>query len=102
MVKFGERLVAMQHAGWEAHYIRYNELKLLIDNIKACTSEATSEAASEYAGAARLTPTTGSRALTPTTGSRALTPTTDSHAHSSTHAFVPPAGTGASSRRSCK
>jgi len=47
MVKFGERLVAMQHAGWEAHYIRYNELKLLIDNIKACTSEATSEAASE-------------------------------------------------------
>ena len=92
MVKFGERLVAMQHAGWEAHYIRYNELKLLIDNIKACTSEATSEAASEYAGAARLTPTTGSHALTPTT----------SHAHSSTHAFVPPAGTGASSRRSCK
>ena len=39
-MKFGERLLSMQHVGWEAYYIRYDDLKLLIDNIKACTTDA--------------------------------------------------------------
>ena len=100
MVKFGERLIAMQHAGWEAHYIRYNELKLLIDNIKASTSEATSEAASQYAGSEAHTHNT-QLAPRPTCeylagGARNQT------THQSTHACVPPAGAGASSPRSCK
>lgn len=99
MVKFGERLIAMQHAGWEAHYIRYNELKLLIDNIKASTSEATSEAASQYAGSEAHTHNTQ---LAPRPCEYLAGGARNQTTHQSTHACVPPAGAGASSPRSCK
>ena len=39
MVKFGERLREMQHAGWERHYVRYNDLKLIIDKIDSCATD---------------------------------------------------------------
>ena len=48
MVKFGERLMDMQHAGWEAHYIRYDELKLQIDNIELCQTDEDYQISSDH------------------------------------------------------
>jgi SPX domain protein involved in polyphosphate accumulation len=47
MVKFGDRMIDMQHAGWEAHYINYEELKLQIDNIERCQTDKDLEAKSD-------------------------------------------------------
>ena len=47
MVKFGVRMLDMQHAGWEAHYINYEELKLQIDNIEKCQTDEELAAKSE-------------------------------------------------------
>ena len=47
MVKFGVRMIDMQHAGWEAHYINYEELKLQIDNIEKCQTDEELAAKSE-------------------------------------------------------
>ena len=47
MVKFGVRMIDMQHAGWEAHYINYEELKLQIDNIEKCQTDEALAAKSE-------------------------------------------------------
>ena len=47
MVKFGDRMIDMQHAGWEAHYINYEELKLQIDNIEKCQTDEALEAKSD-------------------------------------------------------
>ena len=47
MVKFGDRMIDMQHAGWEAHYINYEELKLQIDNIEKCQTDDDLEAMSD-------------------------------------------------------
>ena len=47
MVKFGVRMLDMQHAGWEAHYINYEELKRQIDNIEKCQTDEELAAKSE-------------------------------------------------------
>ena len=46
MVKFGERMASMQHLGWEAHYIQYGQLKLLIAKLDTCNTQAEYAAAS--------------------------------------------------------
>ena len=47
MVKFGDRMIDMQHAGWEAHYINYEQLKIQIDNIEKCQTDEDLEAKSD-------------------------------------------------------
>ena len=33
MVNFGDQLGSLRHSGWEGHYIAYDALKRLIDDI---------------------------------------------------------------------
>ena len=47
MVKFGKRMVAMQHLGWEAHYINYDDLKVTIGKLDACSTDAEIKAVSD-------------------------------------------------------
>lgn len=47
MVKFGERMIAMQHLGWEQHYIKYDDLKVTISKLDACSTDAEYKAVSD-------------------------------------------------------
>ena len=46
-MKFGERLIEMQHVGWESHYINYDDLKKLISKIDTCITDADYKKASD-------------------------------------------------------